>query len=460
MRSFLLTLFTLTISLLFPQVAKCQAAAPALQAGQAIVDITPAVGTQLGGYLDPKSQRLVKGVRQPATARCLVLRVRNSYAAIVSLDMLAVGGKMAGQIRTAVSQRTGIAKDNICICATHTHSMPTLKPLRFYGSPPPKYSRQVIKAIVKGLDQAKADLSPAQLFVGTARAPGANFNRTFKSWKTDDEFTKQSTDDDRWLDSTVQVLHFKRPDKKDLLWYHFSAHPVCYRDSPNCGPDFDGHVSKLVKQHFDITPSFLQGHCGDVNTGDGKSFLGDADKVSHIVFAAIKKAMKEAREITVSQMQMVRTSFAVPYDKMLWNEWITHYEKNKGNKEGLGRGWFNREFARDWYASVDKWDDKQTHFAMPVSVLRFGDVALLFHAAELYSYYGLAIRRDSPFKHTIVVGYTDDLVGYLADPRAYTRNEYAAVAVPKVIDLPPFTPTAAREFTQFAVGLLKKVAEQ
>jgi len=81
---------------------------------------------------------------------------------------------------------------------------------------------------------------------------------------------------------------------------------------------------------------------------------------------------------------------------------------------------------------------------------RFQDGAL--------QYYGLAIQRGSPFANTIVVGYADGLIGYLADPQAYKAGEYAAIVVPKILDFPPFTPTAATEMTTAAIDLLKQVA--
>jgi hypothetical protein len=76
--------------------------------------------------------------------------------------------------------------------------------------------------------------------------------------------------------------------------------------------------------------------------------------------------------------------------------------------------------------------------------------------AELYSYYGLAIRRDSPLRDTLVVGYTDRLIGYLPDPAAYRLGEYSALVVPKILDLPPYQPTAARDMTSVAIALLKQ----
>jgi hypothetical protein len=93
-----------------------------------------------------------------------------------------------------------------------------------------------------------------------------------------------------------------------------------------------------------------------------------------------------------------------------------------------------------------------------MSAMRLGSVGLVFHPTELYSFYGLAIRRDSPLEQTLVVGYTDDGIGYLTDPAAYKNGEYAATTVPRILDLPPFTPNAARQLTTDAVALLKKVA--
>ena len=69
-----------------------------------------------------------------------------------------------------------------------------------------------------------------------------------------------------------------------------------------------------------------------------------------------------------------------------------------------------------------------------------------------------SIRRSSPFAHTLAVGYTDDIIGYLPDPNAYKAGEYAAIVVPKIIDLPPFTPQAAGRMAEAAGKLLQTVS--
>ena len=100
---------------------------------------------------------------------------------------------------------------------------------------------------------------------------------------------------------------------------------------------------------------------------------------------------------------------------------------------------------------------KRTHLPITLAAVRVGPAALLFHPAELYTYYGLAIQRGSPFASTLVVGYADGYVGYLTDPRAYQRSEYAAVKVPTILNYPQFAPDAAQVMTDAAVELLKKI---
>jgi hypothetical protein len=69
----------------------------------------------------------------------------------------------------------------------------------------------------------------------------------------------------------------------------------------------------------------------------------------------------------------------------------------------------------------------------------------------------LKLRFGSPFSTTLAVGYCDDFVGYLTDPAAFEADEYAAIVVPKITGLPPFTPDAARQFTAQCEAVLNRL---
>ena len=310
--------------------------------------------------------------------------------------------------------------------------------------------------IVQAIAMAQDDLAPAELSVGKALAPGASNNRTVKEWKTEEQFGKESGDDQRWLDRTVHVLHIQRAEpKKNLLWYHFTAHPVCYRDDL-AGPDWPGLVEDSIGQKLGVSPSFLQGHCGDVNAGDAEHWIGDAENTAGPVTDAICQAVDRAEAIRTDELRIDSRSCPLPLDVERFNQWLAAYREDP-SKCSSGP-WVDARFAKAWYEASAARKMEATHTPVPLTTVQLGELGFVFHPAELYTCYGLMIQRDSPFKNTLVVGYSDGIIGYLPDPKAYEAGEYSAITVPKILDLPPFAPTAARELKANAVASLKKFA--
>ena len=178
-----------------------------LLAGEGIVDITPPLGIEMGGFhRPPGKERRIKSIRQPAAVRALVLQFGETQVAICSLDVAAVGQEMAVRVQNEVARQTGIPAPNVRVCATHTHSMPGFCFLRQWGAIPKEFMATVEQQAVEAVRQAKDDLGAAEVALGKCRVTGGNHNRTSKTCKTDERFTENSTDDDRWLDTVLHAL--------------------------------------------------------------------------------------------------------------------------------------------------------------------------------------------------------------------------------------------------------------
>jgi hypothetical protein len=428
-----------------------------LRAGEGVVDITPPLGIEMAGFHKPPGkERRIRAIRQPCEVRALVLALGNTRLAICSLDSLSVAEDMAGRICRAAAQRTGIPAENIRVATTHDHSMPTFCRLRQWGAMSPEFNATVERRTVEAIVAAQADLAPAELSLGKCRVSGGNHNRTVKNGvaRTDAEFGPQSTDAQRWLDTMLHALVFRRAGKKpDLVWYHYSAHAVCYADE-EAGPDWPGEVAREIRSQLGVRPSFLQGHIGDVNPGDGSDWRGEIRQTVAAITPALKQAITTATPRPVDGLRTQSTRFNVPLDMQRFGEWVEEYRREPGQCKS-GR-WVDAGFAADWYRANQHRDLNARHLPITLSAIRLGPVGMVFHPGELYSYYGLAIRRDSPFADTLVVGCADGGIGYLPDPEAYRLGEYSALVVPKILDFPPYTPTAARQMTAAAIGLLKQ----
>lgn len=438
-----------------PLLCAAEPASGALQAGQGVVDTTPPLGIEMGGFhYTPGNERRIRAIRHPTAARALVLQHAGAEVAILSLDLAGVSDEVARRIQQRVATETGIPAQHVRVCVTHTHSMPAFCYLRQWGAIPVDYLAAMETHAVEAVKRARADLAPAALRIGQSRAVGGNFNRTTRDYHTDEQFDQQSSDQRRWLDTQVHVLHFERSaGKGNLLWYHFSAHPVCFADDA-AGPDWPALVDQRLKDELSLTASYLQGHAGDVNPGDGNPWRGDAEKTATAVHAAIQRALADLQRVDVSSLRCNSTAFGVPLDIELFRRWLKQYHDDPANC--ASNQWVDAGFAQDWYEGNAQRDVTGAQLPITLSVLQIGSVAMAFHPSELYSYYGLAIQRASAAPQTIVVGYTDGLIGYLADPRAYAAGEYAAMVVPKILDFPPFTPAAAAAMTEAIVELLQR----
>lgn len=423
-----------------------------LLVGEAGFDITPPLGVELAGYHRvPGQERRVEGIRQKAEGRVLVITADELTACVASLDLCAVAADFTAEVRSELWRRWGIPPCNVNLCATHTHSMPTLRPFRQWGGVSPEYAAEIKAKLIDAVGRAIESQAPCSLRIGRAKAVGASFNRTASSWRTEEEFTAESTSDVRWLDRDLHVLVFERAGRPPIVWYHFSAHPVCYADG-QAGPDWCGLVADEMEKELGVRPGFLQGHAGDVNPGPGNPWRGDPAKVSQAVLEALRTALRQAKPAAFRPFRAAVGWSPLPLDLELYRQWLRSYEAKP--EECSSGHWVDQHFAKSWYEDHRKspWD--RPDLLVELGVLRLGELALVFHPGELYSYYGLWIRLHSPVPNTLVVGYANDIIGYLPDPAAFEKGEYAAITVPKILDLPPFRPEAAQCLASRAVELV------
>src|SRR6266478_3080881 len=93
-----------------------------LLAGAARIKLEPPLGLAMAGYGNRVGR--AAGVHDDLAAQALVLSDGASKVAVAGVDVLALGQRIADDIRERVAARSDIDADAIIICATHTHSGP------------------------------------------------------------------------------------------------------------------------------------------------------------------------------------------------------------------------------------------------------------------------------------------------------------------------------------------------
>src|ERR1700736_3587178 len=93
-----------------------------LLAGAARIMLDPPLGLAMAGYGNRVGR--AAGAHDDLAAQALVLTDGASKVAVVGVDVLALGQRIADDIRERVAAKSDIDADATMVCATHTHSGP------------------------------------------------------------------------------------------------------------------------------------------------------------------------------------------------------------------------------------------------------------------------------------------------------------------------------------------------
>jgi hypothetical protein len=139
-----------------------------LQAGAAIVEITPPVGDAMWGYAARKDAPST-GVRDPLKARALVLGVGKERLALVSLDLGRAPTRASMDAIRAKVKAGGVG--NVLVVASHMHHGPVIE-LDNWPTPKRSYVRQLEDKLADIILMANKNLRPARRGVEGSGARG------------------------------------------------------------------------------------------------------------------------------------------------------------------------------------------------------------------------------------------------------------------------------------------------
>ncbi len=105
-----------------------------------------------------------------------------------------------------------------------------------------------------------------------------------------------------------------------------------------------------------------------------------------------------------------------------WDTWADVSWADVSNSIPNARTRFEQSRA-EWPRLLQEDNPVQTH----VHVVRLGDVALCCNPAELFVEFGLAIKRRSLARMTLIAELSDGYIGYVPTPHAIRHGGYSAL---------------------------------
>jgi len=434
-----------------------------LRIGAAAVSITPPVGAALAGYYSP---RAASGVHDELYASALVMEQDGSKAAMVVCDLLTLPRGIVLQSRQLIEQQSGITADRVMISATHTHTGPALPvgssrdPALEADTPQmQEYVRSLPGLIARAVKEADAKLAPAKASAASGREEHLSFNRRYfmsddtVGWnpgKRNPKIVKPAGP----IDPDVPVVYFQSPTGEPIATYVNFAMHLDTTGGTMISSDYPFTLRTLLGRIKgpEMISIFSTGTCGDINhidvtSADPQKGTTEPQRIGTILAGEVLKTYAKLQPITTAAPRATSRVLELALPK------VTAEDLAQARKVATTFGKNTPPFLErvNAYKILDVAAREGKPLEAEVQVISLGDdLAWVALPGEIFVELGLEIKKQSPFKNTILVELADGSVGYVPTERAYKEGNYE--------------PTSARcaagsgeQIEQAAIELLKEL---
>lgn len=370
------------------------AAGKELTAGVARVEVTPPVGSPMGGYSAREGPST--GVHDPLYATVLVLKSAGMTVAIISCDLRSFPSE---RIITLARERK--LADQILIAVTHNHSGPLTWEDKSWPSPGRSWFADTEDKILQALETATKQMFPAriaagfgEIYLGHNRRQVSADSKVTMLWRNAE---KKPTAP---LDPTVGVIRVDdATGKPRAIIVNYACHAVVLGpDNRLISADYPGYLARRIERELDgALCLFTQGGAGDINPYLDKqpvaqNGFGEAEKMGDALAAA---ALTVARKLKPPANDNARLLAAA--------EVLTFR---------------------------DRWDSQKTVRAGLTTLLINDQIAIATLPGEPFVDLQIALRDKSEIPYTFLFGYTysagGEWIGYLPTIRAASEGGYGA----------------------------------
>jgi hypothetical protein len=423
-------------------------AAPALKAGAAAVDITPAPGLGIDGVLMRSGP--AKGAHDRLNARSLALSDGTTTLVLTICDVRMIARRLCDEAKRRVSQQTGIPEAHLLVAATHSHAAPT--PIDLFDEEPYKqWEQAVIDGIAQSMTRAVKNLTAAKIGRASTRKPEYAFCRRWllkpgaempaNPWggRNDKVLTNPGgknrvkvLEPAGPVDDELTVLSVRRAsdDAPLALLANYSTHYVGGYAGQLISSDYYGAFSERVKQLVapaGADPGFVammfNGTSGNTNTVNFRlppdasppweRIARVGDDMANTALTLIRSIEHRADVRLTTAVREIEVGVRKPDAKRL--AWAEAVRKD----ESKNRGWTGM-YARETDA-MTKYPDS---FKLLIQAMRVGDFAISAAPCEVFAETGLEIKRRSPIKPTFNIGLANGYHGYLPTPEQHALGGY------------------------------------
>ncbi|MGQ9554841.1 MAG: hypothetical protein ACUVWR_12085 [Anaerolineae bacterium] len=407
---------------------------PRFRVGSARSCITPQLGCHIVGYFN---DRIAVDVQDDLYAKALVLENSDTALAIVICDLIALVKEDADAAKERAARLTGIPIENIFIACTHTHYGPAS--VGALGTPrDDAYMEHVTERIGDSVKLAQTRLRPAEIGIASSSCPGESFNRR---WHMKDGSVRmnpgyQNPDMVRPAgptDPEVLVLAVRDKERQPIaLLANYSLHYVGSPYADAISADYFGYFDRALQRlaGAEFVAIMANGCCGDINNCDFTRPQPDmphpyfqVERVANVLAATAYGAWQGLRGFQYdSDPALGVATEMMPFRRRQ----PSAEELAKARALVAGAAPQNDDEFLEWiYAQEALLVEKEPLERLtPIMAMCVGNLGLVGLPGEIFVEYGLQIKQQSPFPHTMTIELANDYVGYCPTDKALQEGSY------------------------------------
>jgi neutral ceramidase len=412
-----------------------------LQVGAASTVITPPEGTPLAGYY---GFRGTKTVLDDIHAKAIVLQVGDTKAALVVCDLISLPRHVVTEARRQIEAVTGIPGAHVMISATHTHTAPVINRessldelIGATSELGQRYTEKLPELIAKSVIDANKKLAPARASSALGKEEGVSFNRRFHmkdgtvSWNP----AKRNPDIVRPagpIDPDVGVVYFDSPKNAPIATYvNFAMHPDTV-GGEGVSADYPGVLAKRLAEYRgpDMVTVFANGCCGNINHRnitwlDGQKGPTEANRIGTLLAASVLRTTPNLKPLSADRLQIRSEIVKLPLAPINDADVMTAKDVVKRVKEPATK-FMDKVKA---FQVLDVVARAGKPLEVEVQVITLGDqLAWVSLPGEIFVELGQAIKKASPYSHTMIAELANGSIGYIPDKAAYPQGNYEVVS--------------------------------
>jgi hypothetical protein len=416
--------------------------------GRSQIDITPAPGTELSGFV-ARVQPSV-GVHDPLHARALFLSEGEHRLLWLHADLIGFERDFVLRLQDSLSRRLGPQPAEIVLSATHTHSGPPTVHLANCGH----YDAGYV-AWLEGRLHAAAAAAPGQV---------EEAQPVFAEGRCELAIDRRGKPT-RHADPRVGVVGWKRSDGAYLaVLANYAMHNVAMGPGNRLvSADVAGRAAQRITDQLPGRPVVLltNGAAGNLNPPAVGDDFGQMEAWGDGLAAAVTAALGHAEPLPDDHLRVAVRTVNIPLAHLSGTEIGTIADRQRGYLAGR-----DDCVARRCRDAADRWEQEMRRSAdngtaprsapLEVQVISLGAVTFVGFGAEVFSVMADDLR-EAAGRRVYVVGYANGLLGYLAPRAAYAEGGYETEGAFIFYGSPPVAPGGFEPAREAAVELARGV---